>query len=91
MASAEKVTEHDHIKHWVEERKGCPATVRGTGGEEEAGILRIDFPGGAGEEKLEHISWDEWFAKFDENHLAVLLQEQTSGGKTSHFIKLVNR
>jgi hypothetical protein len=25
-----------------------------------------NLPGGAGEEELEHIGWDEWFGTFDE-------------------------
>jgi hypothetical protein len=35
--------------------------VRGTDNGDSAGILRIDFPGGAGEDALEHVGWDEWF------------------------------
>lgn len=91
MAAAQQITDHEIIRRWVEEREGSPATVRNTGGGTEAGILRIDFPGGAGEEKLEPISWEEWFDKFEKSHLAALLQEKTAGGKTSRFIKLVSR
>jgi hypothetical protein len=84
-------TEHDEIRRWVEEHGGKPAAVKGTGGDGDPGILRIDFPGGAGEEDLEHISWDEWFRKFDEEKLAFLYQEQKSGGEDSTFFKLVRR
>ena len=65
--------------------------MRGTGDDDDPGILRIDFPGGAGEDQLEHISWDDWFAKFDENGLAFLYQEQKASGEDSTFFKLVNR
>ncbi|HYZ28252.1 MAG TPA: hypothetical protein VE570_04285 [Thermoleophilaceae bacterium] len=51
----------------------------------------IDFPGGAGEDQLEHISWDEWFQKFDENNLAFLYQERKATGEDSTFFKLVKR
>jgi hypothetical protein len=54
-------------------------------------LLRIDFPGGAGEQDLEPISWDEWFRKFDETGLAFLYQEQKAGGEDSAFFKLVRR
>jgi hypothetical protein len=84
-------TDHDEIQRWVEEHDGQPASVRGTGDGDDAGILRIDFPGGAGEDQLEHISWDEWFAKFEENQLAVLYQEQKASGEDSTFFKLVKR
>jgi hypothetical protein len=85
-------TDHDEIRRWVEERGGKPAKVKGTeGGGDDPGILRIDFPGGAGEEQLEHISWDEWFEKFDEQGLAAVIQERKSDGDDSTFFKLVKR
>jgi hypothetical protein len=83
-------TDHDEIRRWVEEHDGKPASVRGTESDG-AGILRIDFPGGAGEESLEHISWDDWFQKFDENNLAFLYQRQKASGEDSTFFKLVSR
>jgi hypothetical protein len=46
-----------------------PARVRGTGDADDPGILRIDFPGGAGEDSLEPISWEEWVEKFNESNL----------------------
>lgn len=92
MASqSNTTTDHETIRRWAEEHDGQPATVRGTESNGEAGVLRIDFPGGAGEDQLEHISWDEWFQKFDENQLAFLYQEQKSSGEDSTFFKLVRR
>jgi hypothetical protein len=93
MASETKqTTDHEEIRRWVEEQGGRPAIVRGTerGGDGD-GVLRIDFPGGAGEESLEHISWDDWFQKFDENNLAFLYQRQKASGEDSTFFKLVSR
>jgi len=83
--------DHDQIRRWAEERGGHPARVIGTGSDEDPGILRIDFPGYSGEGRLEEISWDEFFKKFDENDLALVYQEETSGGDASNFNKLVNR
>jgi hypothetical protein len=85
-----KTTDHDEIRRWVEEHGGTPATVRGTG-DDEAGVLRIDFPGGSGEDELEHISWDEWFDKFEQENLAFLYQERKASGEDSTFFKLVSR
>src|SRR3954464_10633574 len=82
---------HDEIRRGPEERGGKPATVKGTeSGGEDAGILRIDFPGGE-EDRLDEISWDDWFRKFDEENLAFLYQEQVKSGDESRFFKLVNR
>jgi hypothetical protein len=92
MSSESKTTtDHDEIRQWVESNDGKPASVKGTEGNDPAGVLRIDFPGGAGEDQLEQISWDEWFSKFDSSGLAFLYQEQKSSGEDSTFFKLVQR
>ena len=92
MASETKTTtDHDEIRRWVEEHDGRPASVRGTERGDEAGVLRIDFPGGAGTDELEHISWEEWFEKFEAENLAFLYQERKSSGEDSTFFKLVSR
>ncbi len=92
MASTSTTTtDHDEIRRWVEEHGGKPASVRGTEGGDDAGVLRIDFPGGAGEDALEHISWDDWFRKFEESGLAFLYQQEKASGEDSTFFKLVSR
>lgn len=89
-------TDHDEIRRWVEEHDGRPVTVRGTAsGGEAAGVLRIDFPGGASsggeDDRLVPVEWDEWFAKFDEENLAFLHQERRADGGDSTFQRLVSR
>jgi hypothetical protein len=92
MASDTRTTtDHDEIRRWVEDHGGSPASVKGTESGDEAGVLRIDFPGGAGNESLDHISWEDWFVKFDENQLAFLYQEKKSDGEDSTFFKLIRR
>jgi hypothetical protein len=85
-----RTTDHDTIREWIEKRAGVPATVRGTESDDEPGVLRIDFPGGAGEESLEHISWDEWFRQFDEKNLCFLYQDERASGEESTFFKLTS-
>ena len=84
-------TDHDEIRRWVETHDGKPAVVRGTDSSDSSGILRIDFPGGAGEDELKHIEWDEWFKRFDKENLAFLYQEEKTDGSDSTFFKLVSR
>lgn len=92
MASeSHTTTDHDEIRKWVEEHDGKPASVKDTGGGDDVGVLRIDFPGGTGKESLDHITWDEWFEKFDQNNLAFLYQARKSSGEDSTFFKLVSR
>lgn len=93
MASeSHATTDHDEIRAWVEKNDGKPASVRGTEASgEDSGVLRIDFPGDAGSDELEQISWDDWFQKFDYSGLAFLYQEHKASGEDSTFFKLVNR
>lgn len=89
--AAQTTTDHEAIRRWVEERGGRPATVAGTADQGGAGLLRIDFPGYAGEDRLEPLSWDDFFAKFEEAQLAFLYQDETAGGDRSRFSKFVRR
>ncbi|RAI45100.1 hypothetical protein [Rhodoplanes roseus] len=90
MSQGKVTTDHDAIRKWAEERGGHPATVKGTEtGKEHAGILRLDFD--PRDEKLEELSWDEFFDKFEESDLAFLHQDKTADGKVSRFHKFVSR
>ena len=92
MAESKTTTDHDEIRRWAEERGGQPARVIGTGKEGDPGLLRIEFPGGPGDDSnLEPISWEEFFDAFEENGLAFVYQEEKASGETSTFSKLVSR
>ena len=91
MSAATVTTNHDERQRWVEERGGRPARVKGTAEGKSSGVLVIDYPGYSGDETLESISWEEFFEGFEENNLAFLYQDETSGGKESRFSKLVSR
>lgn len=84
---------HGTIRKWIEDRGGVPATVEETAsGNEDVGILRVDFPDPGGDDSnLTTISWEEFFAKFDESKLAFLRADQTAEGETSRFCKFVHR
>lgn len=88
---SKRTTDHAKIREWVEERDGYPAAVKATGDEDDPGLLRIDFPGYSGEQSLEHISWDDFFEKFDEKNLAFLYQDEMKSGDESRFFKFVSR
>ena len=91
MPSARPLIDHDEIRQWAEARGAEPACVRSTGGEDDPGMIRLDFPGFSGEESLAPLSWDEWFKAFDTNNLALLVQDKTARGQQSNFNKLVKR
>lgn len=92
MAGESKTTtDHQTIQRWVEERGGRPASVKQTGNHQDAGILRIDFPGYGDDASLEPISWENFFQKFEDANLAFLYQDEVKSGEQSRFFKLVSR
>lgn len=91
MSSSNTTTDHELIRQWAESRGAKPAAVKDTGGGDDPGILRLDFPGFSGEDSLEEISWDEFFEKFDRSRLALLYQEEAAEGQKSNFNKIISR
>ncbi|HEX7860570.1 MAG TPA: hypothetical protein VF773_09610 [Verrucomicrobiae bacterium] len=80
--------DHEEIREWIEARGGKPATVEGTERRgQEAGLLRIDFPGYSGQDSLMPIDWDEFFEKFEEAKLAFLHDPKPK----SKFNKFISR
>jgi hypothetical protein len=89
MSQASTTTDHNAIRHWIEERKGHPSVVKGTEGRDGEGILRVDFR--EPDETLEKIDWDTFFKTFEDRKLAFLHQDRTADGKMSRFFKFVRR
>lgn len=91
-ASSYTTTDHDVIKSWAQARGAVPASVEGTGGDDDAGVLRLEFPEGPGDEsRLQQADWDAFFRTFEDRKLAFVYQEKTSDGSTSRFNKFVAR
>lgn len=84
-----RTTDHEEIRKWAEARGGRPSHVKGTGKGHADGVLRFDF--GEPDEKLEPISWEDFFQVFEDRELALVYQEKTEDGKKSRFSKLVSR
>lgn len=82
-------TDHEVIKHWAEDRGATPSTVPGSEYGDRPGRLLFDFPGYGGE-RLEHISWADWFRTFDKRKLNFLYQEHKKDGSQSNFFRLEN-
>lgn len=80
-------TDREAIRRWAEDRHATPATV-GAGEQGGAvGELRLDFDFGNDLEDLRPISWDEWFAAFDERGLQFVYQEhpRADGSRSNDF------
>lgn len=81
---------HEVIKRWAEERDGKPATIEGTEHGDHLGVLRFNFPGYDESDRIQEVSWDEWFKTFDERGLNFMYQEHLASGDQSNFFRLEN-
>ncbi len=91
MALSKTTQDHDEIRKWAEARGAVPADVASTESEDQTGILRFEFPKAknANDSKLQEVSWDDFFEKFDRSGLALVYQDVTADGEKSNFNKLV--
>lgn len=80
--------ERSVVEAWASERGGVPTTVPGTERGGRAGVLRLKFTDDA--DRLEEISWDEWFRAFDERDLVFVFQQRKADGSQSTFFRLDN-
>lgn len=90
---SKQTTDPKIIRKWAEARGGKPARVKSTGSDDpqKAGLLRIDFPGGAGEETLEPIDWDTFSQTFEAQNLAFVYEDKSASGEISRLGKFVSR
>ena len=91
MVKADLTIDHERIRRWAEERGGRPARVKRAGSAEQNGLLRIDFPDQPSHELREFISWEEFFRRFDQEHLALLFEEYSAGGFPSRLHRMISR
>lgn len=90
----EYTTDHHMIRQWAGRWHGHPAVAKSpdAGTAASGGLLRIRFPKDPDEKSLESISWDEFFRRFEEQHLALeYLDEPRSQVKGQPFARLVDR
>jgi hypothetical protein len=94
----EYTTDHKMIRQWAGRWHARPATMKGRDAEPAegkptaGGVLRIRFPKDPDEKSLQPISWDEFFRRFEAEHLALeYLDEPRSQVKGQPFARLVDR
>lgn len=84
--TSERTIDHDVIRRWAAEREGHPAVVRKSG---EEPVLRIDF--GDAEDGMQQLTWQEFFALFDQKELAFRHEDETADGDQSLEYSFVPR
>ncbi len=89
--SSQTTRNHEEIRKWAQERGAVPCEVVGTERNSETGILRFEFSHAPhrNDRNLKEISWEEFFAKFDENNLQLLYQDRAADGAMSNFNKII--
>jgi hypothetical protein len=80
-------TDHDVIRQWAEARNAVPATVEDTEHGDRLGVLQFRFPRSR-RAQLREVTWDEWFATFDERQLNFIYQQESSDRRQSNFFRL---
>lgn len=67
--------------------------MQGTGrAKNDVGVIRLEFGGRfSNDDKLEEVSWEDWFEEFEKRKLALVVQDETAEGQKSNFNKLVSR
>jgi hypothetical protein len=86
------LTDHETIRRWAEARGARPARVRRAGEVPAAlgtGDICLDIPGTMPDGVVEPISWHEWFRRFDEHGLALLIEN--ANRQPSTFNLLITR
>src|SRR5215831_2595025 len=80
----EFTTDHKMIRRWVSRWHGHPAVDKGSnatgaGSGRREGALRIRLPHATDEQVLQEISWDEFFSRFEAEHLALEYLDEPRG------------
>jgi hypothetical protein len=86
MSNTQKtLTDHAEIKQWTEKRDGFPVAIKDTHSDNDTGVIRIAF---GKNDDFEQISWDEFFNKFEEKNLALIV---SANDNNDEFNKIVKR
>jgi len=83
----EYTTDHQRIRSWVKSHHGQPALVKG-----EPELLYIRFPSHPkNDNSVKTISWDDFFDRFEHDHLAMQFVSEPPRGQASPPVTFVNR
>jgi len=100
--SARVTTDHGVIRRWAQDRGGRPAAVQPRPGRDHTVSVHINFPGhpahaviaqgwSASGASIAPLTWEEFFERFERDHLAFLYQERASTGMPSRLFRIVSR
>lgn len=92
---AKTLTDREAIRQWAEARGGNPMLMDTPDGSGIRTLLQLTFgqhaintDGNEGPDRLggfHLVSWEEWFAAFEEGKLALRVSDDPSGGNEAEF------
>lgn len=96
MVDTVTLTDHEAIRDWAAARAGAPAIVDTSPESGVQPMLRIVFGQAAYADNdrperlanaggVELVEWDEWFALFDANHLALVVAKDQPGLREASY------
>ena len=80
------LTDHDSIKRWAREHGARPALVKGTARHNDADALQLAMEGTTQDGRLEPIDWDDWFQRFDESGLALMVDDSAGVASANKLV-----
>ncbi len=92
--SEQATQDHDTIRNWVEQRRGCAAVVSGPhpdapeGYLAPVGELRFGFLGYASNDQLEPLMWDEFFRRFDADNATLYYVDRERDNTPSYRYRI---
>ncbi|QQG43859.1 MAG: hypothetical protein HYW86_03200 [Candidatus Roizmanbacteria bacterium] len=80
---------HKEIKNWVQDRNGIPTVIKDEEIINEEDRLSFDFLNNGRNDRLEKITWTDFFRKFDSECLALVYEDKIFKGEESHRFKFI--
>jgi len=78
--------DHDSIKRWAREHGAKPALVKGTTRPSDSSALQLAMEGTTQDGRLEPIDWDDWFQRFDESGLALMVDDSAGAAGANKLV-----
>lgn len=88
----EQTIDHSRIRKRIESRNGRLVRIENrTTPVEGKGVIQVIFSDTLLEEQYVQVSWEEFFTRFDQAHLAFVYERCGAEDVTNRFYKFVNR
>jgi hypothetical protein len=81
------LTDHESIKRWAREHGATPAHVKGTGRGHDTLRFEFEMEATNHDTRLERLDWDDWFQRFDEGGLALIVDDAADAPNANTLVR----